>query len=130
MRRRHLAGALLTGQALGVLLAITGGVVYAIYIILGSDVMKRVSPVQSVAVIFTTAALGNGVLMLVTGPHLPATGKGWGASAGLVVITTLLPVVAFLAGLARKHPAARRRLLRRATLGLVCRLSWNPPDQL
>ncbi len=51
----------MSGQALGVLLGITCGVVYALYIILGGDVMKQVSPVQSIAVIFTTAAIGNGV---------------------------------------------------------------------
>lgn len=94
----------MSGQFLGVLLGITCGVVYAIYIVLGGDAMKQVSPVQSSAVIFTTAAVGNGLLMLLSGPHLPASTTGWGSVAGLVVITTLLPVVAFLAGLKRIGP--------------------------
>lgn len=94
----------LSGQAVGVLLGITSGVVYAIYIILGGDVMKHVSPVQSSAVIFTTAAAGNGALTLLAGPHLPSTGTGWWAIAGLVVMATLLPVAAFLGGLKRIGP--------------------------
>lgn len=114
----------LSGQVLGVLLAITGGIVYAIYIILGSDVMKQVSPVQSAAVIFTTAAAGNGVLMLLAGPHFPATGSGWGAIAGLVVITTLLPVVAFLAGLKRIGPTNAAMLSTLEPVVTILLASW------
>jgi drug/metabolite transporter (DMT)-like permease len=94
----------LRGQALGILLAVGSALLYAIYIIVGTDVMRRVSPVQSLAVIFATAGIGNGVLMMVTGPHLPATGRGWAAITAMVVITTLLPGVAFLSGLKRIGP--------------------------
>jgi len=92
------------GQALGILLAVGSALLYAIYIIVGTDVMRCVSPVQSSAVIFATAGIGNGVLMMVTGPHLPATGRGWAAIAAMVVVTTLLPGVAFLSGLKRIGP--------------------------
>jgi drug/metabolite transporter (DMT)-like permease len=94
----------LSGQALGMLLAVASAVVYAIYIIVGKGVMRQVSPVQSSAVIFATAGVCNGVLMLLAGPHFPATAGGWAAIAGLVVIATVLPVVAFLAGLKRIGP--------------------------
>jgi drug/metabolite transporter (DMT)-like permease len=114
----------MSGQALGVLLGITCGVVYAFYIVLGGDVMKQVSPVQSIAVIFTTAAVGNGVLMLVSGPHLPATATGWGAIAGLVVVTTLLPVVAFLAGLRRIGPTNAAMLSTLEPVVTVLLASW------
>ncbi len=94
----------LRGQVLGILLAVGSALLYAIYVIIGTGVMRRVSPVQSSAVIFATAGLGNGVLMMVTGPHLPATGRGWAAIAAMVVIATLLPVGAFLSGLKRIGP--------------------------
>jgi drug/metabolite transporter (DMT)-like permease len=92
------------GQAPGILLAAGSALLYAIYILVGTDVSRRVSPVQSSAVIFAAAGIGNGILMMAAGPHLPATGRGWAAIAGLVVITTLLPVMAFLAGLKRIGP--------------------------
>lgn len=114
----------MSGQALGVLLGITCGIVYAIYIIIGGDVMKQVSPVQSAAVIFTTAAIGNGVLMLLGGPHLPSTATGWGAIAGLVVITTLLPVVAFLSGLKRIGPTNAAMLSTLEPVVTVVLASW------
>jgi drug/metabolite transporter (DMT)-like permease len=114
----------LRGQTLGMLLAVTGAMVYAIYIIVGTDVMKQVSPVQSSAVIFATAALGNGVLMLVAGPHLPATGRGWAAIAALVVVATLLPVVAFLAGLKRIGPTNAAMLSTLEPAVTVLLASW------
>lgn len=99
-----LAAGPLSGQALGMALAVAGALIYAVYIIAGKGVMGQVSPVQSSAVIFTTAAVCNGALMLLAGPRFPATAGGWAAIAGLVVLATALPVMAFLAGLKRIRP--------------------------
>lgn len=92
------------GQITGILFAISGAVIYSIYIIVGTGVMKHVSAVQSSAVIFAAAGTSAGVLMLVSGPHLPATGQGWAAILAIVVIATLIPVATFLAGLERIGP--------------------------
>jgi hypothetical protein len=109
---------------LGILLAVGSALLYAIYIIIGTDVMRRVSPVQSSAVIFATAGIGNGVLMTVTGPHIPATGRGWAAIAVMVVITTLLPVVAFLSGLKRIGPTTAAMLSTLEPVVTVLLASW------
>lgn len=114
----------MSGQALGVLLGITCGVVYAVYIVIGGDVMKQVSPVQSAAVIFTTAAAGNGLLMLLAGPRWPVSVSGWGAIVGLVVLTTLLPVAAFLAGLKRIGPTNAAMLSTLEPVVTVVLASW------
>ena len=114
----------LRGQALGILLAAGSALLYAIYIIVGTDVMRRVSPVQSSAVIFTTAGICNGVLMMVTGPHLPATGRGWAAIIAMVVISTLLPVVAFLSGLKRIGPTNAAMLSTLEPMVTVLLASW------
>jgi drug/metabolite transporter (DMT)-like permease len=114
----------LSGQALGMLLAVASAVIYAIYIIVGKEAMRQVSPVQSSFVIFATAGACNGVLMLVSGPHLPATGMGWGAIAGLVVITTVLPVMAFLAGLKRIGPTNAAMLSTLEPVVTVLLASW------
>lgn len=91
----------ISGQALGMLLAVTSAAMYAIYILVGKGVMRQVSPVQSSAVIFATAGVCNAVLMVLGGPHFPATAAGWAAILGLVVLASVLPVMAFLAGLKR-----------------------------
>jgi drug/metabolite transporter (DMT)-like permease len=92
------------GQALGALLAVAAAAIYSVYIIVGTDVMKHASAVQSSAVIFAAAGVTSGVLMVVNGPRLPATGAGWTAIASIVLIATVLPVVAFLSGLDRIGP--------------------------
>ncbi len=92
------------GQILGMVLAITGAAIYSVYIIVGTHVMKRVSVIQSTAVIFASAGAASGTLMLLNGPHLPATPSGWTAILAIVMIATVLPVAAFLAGLERIGP--------------------------
>jgi drug/metabolite transporter (DMT)-like permease len=104
-----LAGTALTvgpegGQLLGILLAISAAVIYSMYIIVGTQVMKQVSAVQSSTVIFAAAGAMSGFLMAARGLHLPATGTGWGVIGSLVLIATVLPVVTFLAGLERIGP--------------------------
>ncbi len=104
-----LAGTALTvgpagGQALGALLAVAAATIYSVYIIVGAQVMKHVSAVQSSAVIFAAAGMTSGVLMVANGPHLPATGAGWAAITSMVLIATVLPVATFLAGIERIGP--------------------------
>lgn len=92
------------GQLLGVLLAIAAALIYSIYIIVGTNVMKHVSAVQSSLVIFASAAVVYGILMTVNGAHLPSTGSGWLGIAGIVLVATVIPVATFLAGLERIGP--------------------------
>ena len=92
------------GKTLGVLLAITAAAIYSVYIMVGTQVLKRVTVVQSSAVIFASAGAASGTLMLLNGPHLPITSAGWAAILSIVLITTVLPVAAFLAGLERVGP--------------------------
>lgn len=92
------------GQGLGILLAIMAAGIYSIYIIVGTQVMRQVSAVQSSTVIFASAGVVAGILMLISGPHFPVTATGWLAIGGLVLVATVLPVIAFLAGLSRIGP--------------------------
>jgi drug/metabolite transporter (DMT)-like permease len=89
------------GQLPGILLAISAAVIYSIYILVGNRVMQQVTAIQSSAVIFFSAGVTSGLLMLANGAHLPKTGTGWGVIAAIVVIATVVPVVTFLAGLQR-----------------------------
>jgi drug/metabolite transporter (DMT)-like permease len=92
------------GQLQGILLAICAALIYSVYIIVGTNVMKHVSAVQSSLVIFASAGMVYGALMAVNGIHLPASGSGWLGIAGIVLIATVIPVVTFLAGLERIGP--------------------------
>ncbi len=92
------------GQLTGILLAILSAVIYSIYIIVGTNVMKNVSAIQSSLVIFTSAAVVYGMLATVSGTHLPRTSLGWLGVAGIVLVATVIPVATFLAGLERIGP--------------------------
>ncbi len=101
-----LAGLALTvgpegGRLAGILLAVSAAVIYSVYIIVGTKVMQQVSAVQSSVVIFLSAGVTSTLLMSLNGAHLPETGAAWLIIAGIVLIATVLPVVAFLAGLSR-----------------------------
>jgi drug/metabolite transporter (DMT)-like permease len=104
-----LAGTALTvdpdgGRLLGVLLSISAALIYSVYIIVGTNVMKHVSAVQSSVVIFSSAAAVYGGLMSANGVHLPTTNMGWVNIVGIVLVATVIPVVTFLAGLERIGP--------------------------
>ena len=92
------------GQLPGILLAALAAVIYSVYILVGTQVMRQISVWQSSTVIFASAGVMSGVLMGVSGPQLPVTSGGWGAVASIALIATVVPVVTFLAGLNRIGP--------------------------
>jgi len=92
------------GQLLGILFSVAAALIYSGYIIVGTNVMKHVSAVQSSVVIFAAAGAVYGILMAVNGVHLPTTNNGWINIVGIVLIATVIPVVTFLAGLERIGP--------------------------
>ena len=92
------------GQWRGVFMAISAALIYSVYIIVGTGVMKQVSAVQSSAVIFASAGAVYGVLTLIGGAHFPQTVSDWGSVGAVIVVATVIPVVTFLAGLKRIGP--------------------------
>src|SRR5690349_15941327 len=92
------------GKLYGILLAVAAALIYSVYIIVGTNVMKHVSAVQSSLVIFASAGAVYGILTVFNGVHLPSTNSGWLSIVGIVLIATVIPVVAFLAGLERIGP--------------------------
>lgn len=104
-----LAGTALTvnpkgGQLPGIFLALSAATIYSFYIIIGTQVMKQVSALQSSTVIFASAGAVYGVLTAVNGVHAPTGAQGWWIVAGVVIVATVIPVVTFLAGLQRIGP--------------------------
>jgi drug/metabolite transporter (DMT)-like permease len=92
------------GRLTGVLLALSAAGIYSVYIVVGTQVMKQGSAIQSSAVIFASAGAMFGLLTAAGGPHWPHSASGWFTILLIVLIPTLVAVVAFLAGLARIGP--------------------------
>lgn len=130
-----LAGTALTvgpagGQALGIVLAIAAAVIYSVYIMVGTQVLKHVSAVQSSTVIFAAAGLSAGTLMLIDGPRLPASGAGWLAIGAIVLLATVLPVATFLAGLDRIGPTNAAMLSTLEPVVTVLLAAWLLHEKL
>jgi len=94
------------GSPRGVVLALATAVVYSSYVMLGSRFAAGIPSetvalhvAQSCAVIFVPLALIRGGLWLPPSPTV------WGLVAFLAVFCTVVPIRAFLAGLARVGPA-------------------------
>lgn len=92
------------GQLPGILLAISAALIYSLYIIVGTNVMKHVSAIQSSLMIFASAGAVYGILMAANGAHFPSSSSGWLGISGIVLIATVIPVATFLAGLERIGP--------------------------
>ncbi len=118
------------GQLQGILLSLAAAAIYSVYILVGTEVMKQVSAIQSSTVIFASAGLTFGILMAVQGPHLPRTGAGWGTVALVVLIPTLIAVTTFLAGLARIGPTNAAMLSTLEPVVTVLLAAWLLGDQL
>src|SRR5688572_22619744 len=118
------------GQLQGILLAVCAALIYSVYIIVGTNVMKHVSPVQSSMVIFASAGTVYGALMALDGIHLPTSGSGWLGIAGIVLIATVIPVAAFLAGLERIGPTNAAMLSTLEPVVTVLLAAWIFDERL
>ena len=61
--------------------------------------VKGFVAIHSSGVIFASAGLVYLLLTLINGPQWPVNPAGWWVVAGIVLVATIIPVVAFLAGL-------------------------------
>jgi drug/metabolite transporter (DMT)-like permease len=118
------------GQLQGILLAICAALIYSVYIIVGTSVMKHVSAVQSSAVIFASAGTVYGILMAIKGVHLPSTNTGWINIIGIVLVATVIPVATFLAGLERIGPTNAAMLSTLEPVVTVLLAAWIFDERL
>lgn len=93
-------------ETVGVVMAIAAAVAYSTYILVADTVVPKVDPFLLSALIATGGAVTFWLAGAVTGGidvSLPA--HGWLDIAGIVVISTVLPVSTFLLGLQRVGPS-------------------------
>jgi drug/metabolite transporter (DMT)-like permease len=106
-----LAGTALTigelggGRPLGIVLGVAAAVSYAVYILLSSRVGPRAGAIPAATVIMLAAAVSLGTATAIRGPSFPTAPAGWIAIVALALISTVVAIVAFFAGLERIGPA-------------------------
>ena len=92
------------GQLLGVIFGLAAAFIYSIYILVGSKITKQVTAIQSSTVVIISAAIVSSGLVAIKGPAFPATASGWASVIAIALISTILAIVTFFAGLERVGP--------------------------
>ncbi len=87
-------------EATGVMLALAAGATYAVYILVADGIVARVDPVLLGALVATGAAATFAVAG-VAGGGLAFTSGGWVWIAAIALLSTVLPIVTFMAGMER-----------------------------
>lgn len=98
------------GSLLGILLGVAAAVDYAIYILLGSRIVRRSGPLSSTTVIITSTAGVYAGIVAFRGTTYPTTSTGWIAIIAIALISTVLAFVTFFAGLKRIGPTSTSTL--------------------
>ena len=93
-----------SGRVPGILLAIAAAVIYSVYILVGSRIMPHASAIAASTTVITAAAVVYIGIVAVRGPAFPQTFSGWVDIFAIALVSTVLPIVTFLAGLERVGP--------------------------
>lgn len=91
---------------IGVALAFGGAVTYTVYILISDGVVHRLPPFVLAAWVMTGAAVSLALKALLSGGvDLSLSPAGWSAVAGVAVVSTVVAMGAFFAGLSRTGPS-------------------------
>jgi len=94
------------GEPLGIVLGLGAAFVYAVYIVVGSRVLSDTDPIAASSLICAAAAGSYGLIaagraLAGAGPTWPVTSVGWLPLVGLALVSTVLAIATFFAGLRR-----------------------------
>ena len=95
---------------MGILLGIAAAVDYAIYIILGSRIVRRSGSIGSTTVIIASTAAVFAIIAPIHGLSFPSSTLGWIAILAIALISTVLAFTTFFAGLKRIGPTSASTL--------------------
>lgn len=98
------------GSLVGILLGIAAAVDYAIYILLGSRIVRHSGSIGSTTVIITSTAGVYAGIVALRGVTFPTTSIGWIAIITIALISTVLAFFTFFAGLKRIGPTTASTL--------------------
>jgi drug/metabolite transporter (DMT)-like permease len=90
--------------ATGLVFAVASAAFYAVYIVVAAAVGARAQASTMSAVVITSAAIVFVAAMLIRGPHWPQTAAGWTAVVAIALLSTVLAITLYFAGLERIGP--------------------------
>ncbi len=97
---------------------------YAVYIIVASWVGRRGDAIPMSTVVIASAAAVFLIATLIRGPQWPGTAAGWLAVAGIALLSTVLAITLYFAGLERIGPVRASTLSTVEPLCTVILAAW------
>jgi len=93
------------GTPTGIALGLAAAAVYSVYILIGARELKDTDSLATTTVICLSAAAVFALSALFTEPRFPGAWWGWAAIGAIAVVSTVVAILAFFAGLKRVGPA-------------------------
>ena len=100
-----IVGGELDGRPLGVVLGASAAVIYSVYILAGSRLTPLAGALPSSAVVMTAAAAVYSVVVVIQRPTFPSTAGSWAAVVAIAVVSTVIAITTFFAGMERLGPS-------------------------
>lgn len=95
----------------GVIFTLVNALLYALYIVLSGRLLRGQSELAKASAWgITGSAVVAAVVLLLRGPVMPGSLTEWGALVGIVIVSTVIPIFAFYAGI-RLLGAARASIV-------------------
>ncbi|WP_375591934.1 DMT family transporter [Chitiniphilus eburneus] len=98
-------GAALRGSVLGVVFGVAAALIYSCYILAGARLTPRAGALPAASVVMIAAAAVLWGSTVFRQPHWPVGAEGWAAALAIAIISTVIAIFAFLAGLDRLSAA-------------------------
>ncbi|MBL0142339.1 MAG: DMT family transporter [Betaproteobacteria bacterium] len=93
------------GTVTGVALGLAAAAFYSVYIVIGARELKDTDALASTTVVCLSAAAVLALSTLVTEARFPDAPWGWAAIGAIAIVSTVVSILAFFAGLKRVGPA-------------------------
>ena len=93
------------GTPTGIALGLAAAAFYSVYIVVGARELAGTDALASTTVVCLSAAASLLVASLFREPHFPGIGWGWIPVAAIALLSTVVAILAFFAGLKRVGPA-------------------------
>jgi len=92
------------GTPTGIALALAAAAFYSVYIVIGARELKGTDSLAVTTVICLSAAATLALASAFTVPRFPGAAWGWAAIGAIAVVSTVVAILAFFAGLRRVGP--------------------------
>ena len=93
-----------SGRLAGILLGIAAAVIYSVYILVGSRIVPRTNAIAASTTVISAAGVVYAGIVAVRGPVFPQTPLGWLVVVAIALVSTVIAIATFFAGLGRIGP--------------------------